>query len=157
MSCHTWCARKTERSIEVARKMFIYEMKKSIELWKELVDNPNDELRIVHNWSQDHVEHWLKVYERQLRMVEAGLCNVAVMNKQPDHSYYIPGKGLFIDCPEYGNQFRIRNYPTDELFSKDECLQFIERNKDKIEFCDDTYDRLDEFWDLYPDGYMHFG
>lgn len=160
MGCHTWCAYKIDRPIEVARKLFIHEQENSIKLWKELVGNPQHPLRVnrgTHDWTEEFLENWIKVLERQLRMVKKGLCNVAVMNKQPDHTYYIEGKGFFKNCEDHGNQFRIGTYPPDQIFSKEECLQFIEKNKDKIRFFDKTYEWLDEFWNMYPDGYMHFG
>lgn len=157
MGCHTWCAYKADRPIEVARKLWIKEQIKLINLWKEMLDNPKHELRCNMRWTEEYIQYIVKVFERQLRMVEKGLCNVAVMNKQPDLSYYIEGKGFFKNCDDHANQFRIGGYPEDQIFSKEECLKFIEKNKDKIEFFDDTYKRLDDFWDMYPDGYMHFG
>ena len=157
MSVHTWCAYKVERSIEEARRLWIREQEKSISRNKEMINNPNDECRVAYGWTQEFLEHFLKLYERQLRMVKKGLCNVAVMKKQPEHSYYFEGKGFFINSKEFGNQFRIGGDPEDDIFSKEECLAFIERNKDKIQFFDDTYERLDDFWGRYPDGYMHFG
>lgn len=158
MGCHTWCARKENRTIEEARRLWIYEREKFIESWIEMINNPEDECRQAYpEWTQEYMEHTLKIYERQLRMVKKGLCNVAVMNQQPEHSYYIEGKGFFIDCKDFGNQFRIGGYPEDKIFSKEECLEFIERNKDKIQFYEKTYEKLDEFWNRYPDGYMHFG
>lgn len=166
MSCHTWCAYKVERSIEEARRLFIFKHEKFIEEWKEILANPQHELRTSREgsreeWTQEYMEHYLAVFERQLRMVKAGLCNVAVMKRQPEHSYYIEGRGLFINSEEFGNMFRIGGDPPDEIFSREECMQFIERNKDKIRFSTDhdfdTYKELDEFWTRYPDGYMHFG
>jgi|ERR1035437_2286571 hypothetical protein len=157
MGCHTWCAYKVDRTIEEARKLWIIEKEKSIISWKQMMNDPEDECRVAYEWTQEFIEHWLEVYERQLQMVRKGLCDVAVMNKQPEHSYYIKGKGLFINTKEHGNQFRIHNYPDDQIFSKEECLDFIEKNKDKIQFNDNTYEWLDEFWNKYPDGFMHFG
>ncbi len=157
MGCHTWCAQKVERTIEEARKLWIDEREQSIDDWKRMISDPKDECRVAHEWTQEYMEYWLNIYERQLRMVKKGLCNVAVMNKQPGLSYYKEGKGFFINCEDYGNQFRINGYPEDEIFSKEECMQFIERNKDKIQFNDKTYERLDEFWNKHPDGFMHFG
>ena len=157
MGCHTWCAYKAERSIEEGRRLFIFDMEKNIKSCQEMLNNPDDECRVAYEWTSEQLERCLKVYERQLRMVNRGLCNVAVMNKQPEHSYYFPDKGFFINTEEFGNQFRIKGYPEDLIFSKQECLDFIERNRDKIQFFDSTYERLDEFWHRYPDGFMHFG
>jgi hypothetical protein len=157
MSCHTWCARKVDRSIEEAREKYIKQQIESIRSAIKMLNDPTDECRVAYEWSEEYIQNSLHVMWRQLRMVENGFCNVAVMNKQPETSYYIPGKGFFINCDEHGNQFRIGGYPEDQIFSKEECLKFIEDNKDKIKFFDKTYEWLDEFWDKYPDGFMHFG
>lgn len=157
MGCHTWCAYKVERTIEEARRLLIIQQEKFIKSWKKMIDNPQDACRIAQEWTQEYMEHCLQIYERQLRMVKGGLCDVAVMNKQPEHSCYIKGKGFFIFTDEFHDLFRIGGYPDDQIFSKNECLQFVEKNKDKIQFFDDTYERLNDFWNKYPDGYMHFG
>jgi hypothetical protein len=157
MGCHTWCAYKVERTIDEARKIWIDVQEKNISEWKAVVNNPDDECRVIYGWTQEYMEGYLKIYERQLRMVKNGLCNVAVMNKQPEHSYYREGKGFFINCEQHSNQFRIGGYPEDEIFSKEECMKFIEKNKDKIQFFEQTYEWLDEFWNKYPDGFMNFG
>lgn len=156
MGCHTWCAYKVHRTIEEARKIWIDEQEKTIERWKEISDNPYDDCRIAYEWTQEDVDFGLAVFKRQLRMVKNGLCNIAVMRNQPELSYYRESRGFFIDCKDYHDIFRIGNYPTDELFSKDDCMKFIERNKNKIQFTEKSYERIDEFWNKYPDGFMHF-
>lgn len=159
MSCHTWSAKKVDRSIVEARKLFITERKKFIKEWKDITYNPANEFRehFKEDYTQEKCEQILNVYKRQLRVVQKGLCNVAVMKNQPEHSYFIPDKGFFINLSDHGNQFRINTYPDDWLFSRKECMQFIENNTAKILFYDDTFERLDDFWTKYPDGCIHFG
>lgn len=157
MGCHTWCAYKENRSIEEARRLWIVMHEEFTTELKEIISNTDENCLAALGWTVEYIEQSIRVRDRQLRMVKSGLCNVAVMNKQPEHSYYIEDRGFFINSEEHGNQFRISGYPNDDIFSKEECMQFIERNKDKISFNDNTYKQLDEFWDRYPDGYMHFG
>jgi transposase len=58
----------------------------------------------------------------------------------------------------------IENYPTVELFSLDETLNFIEKNKDKIYYYHfnevskkDWKERLFVFWNEYPNGMIDMG
>ena len=171
MSCHTWCAKKVDRSIVDARKLWIAKRRKWIKDWQSItynvlcdengvfmMEHPSNEFRSIYpEYTQEKCIWFLKLYKRQLRMVEKGLCNVAVMNDQPEHSYYRPGKGFFVNLPDHGNQFRIGNYPEDWLYSREECAEFIEKNKDKIRFYDNTEESLNDFWTKYPDGSIHFG
>jgi len=97
-------------------------------------------------------------------MVKKGLCNVAVMNKQPEHSEYIPNKGFYIVCNDFHDMFRVYDYPSDRLFSYQECLDFIkkyeERDNIKITIWKQEghkKDSLQEFWEKYPDGMLRFG
>jgi len=97
-------------------------------------------------------------------MVKKGLCNVAVMNKQPEHSEYVVGKGFYIVCKDFHDMFRVGDYPDDSLFSYQECLDFIKRYEDKYNTTIEIWKRdgaiknsLQEFWDKYPDGMIRFG
>ena len=170
MGCHTWFSKKVDRSIVEARKLWIDKRKKWIKEWQSItyyilcdengvfmMAHPYNDYRHHAGLSQEECVHLLKVYKRQLRVVQKGLCNVAVMNDQPEHSYYIPGKGFFVNLENIHDAFRIGDYPEDWLYSREECMSFIEKNKDKIGFYDNTYVLLDEFWTKYPDGCIHFG
>lgn len=163
MGCHTWFYRRIDRTIEEARELFLTEYKKSLKSWEELLNNPADECRVAYGWTQEYCDHYFEVLKRQIRMVEKGLCNVAVMNKQLDHCIYIPGRGLFItDVSMTHNIFRIGGYPEDMLFSFEETIEFIEKNKEAISnyrgpLQEDTIDRLKKFWEQYPDGMIDFG
>ncbi len=154
MGCHTWCYYKVDISLEEARKIFIEKTEKFINIWKikiETEDEPTKDFYTI-----EEMDHLLKVMERQLRMVKSGLCNVAVLNSFDNNIKYIKNKGLYKECEDFLNIFRISNYPTDKLFSKEECIQFIENNKDKVEIFDTTYKLLDEFWDKHPNGMIYF-
>ena len=144
MGCHTWAAYKSNRTIDEARRIWIKHQKEKLE--------------------NDSYIDYFPVLERQLNMVEKGLCNVAVFRNQPEHSYYIPNKGLYIICDDFHDMFRVCGYPDDECFSLQETLDFIsnyeKENNCKIEiFHLDGHEKntLEEFWEKYPDGYIHFG
>ena len=173
MGCHTWTYRKLNRSLEEARILWIATQEKWVEEWKEIVANPQDRFRVAQKMTQEYADHCLKVFERQLRMVKTGLCNVAVMNKQSEHCEFIPGRGLYIEDDEMPHDiFRIGGYPDDRLFSLQDCLSFIEKNKDKVYrgdiHCGNSDEshkinhesvkkQLEEFWTKYPEGMIQFG
>lgn len=107
MGCHTWCYNKVERSIEDARKIYLDNQDETIKNWEYYCENPDCDVRKAYTeWTQERCEFWLSVFKRQKRMVEKGLCNVAVMNHQPD-SIYIPDKGLYIEVGDFHDPFRI--------------------------------------------------
>jgi hypothetical protein len=170
MGCHTWCAIKVERSIEEARAIWIEKRRAWIEDWEEylLKKSNGEKLEIFDEYSIETFVHLLEVFQRQLRMVEKGLCNVAVMNDQPEHSYYKEGHGFFVNS-DFHDVFRVYGYPNDWLYSKEETLAYIEKwEKDHPEdeplkfwkFTEGPYKGrtgLDVFWELHPNGSIHFG
>lgn len=62
---------------------------------------------------------------------------------------------------EYHNCFRTskrnedKTYIEDEIFSKKECNEWLEENKDTIYYIDK--EDLDKFWEKYPEGVINFG
>ena len=172
MGCHTWFYRKVERSYQEAKKIWIETQLNNMETWKRsLIDNSDSEfskelLEAYPEWTLEYCIHSLKVSERRLRMVEAGLCQKAVMNKQPDSvSIFIEGKGFYVEDSENDKMphdlFRIYGYPTEKLFSLEETISFIEKYKsehpDQICLYDYSIDKLVDFWKKYPDGMIDFG
>lgn len=175
MGCHTWFYKRVNRPIEEARKFAIEEIEKDRKAWQEIVDNDYkgfncDDWR---QWEKDgpgegHIENWLKVLERQKRMIEKGLCNVAVYNRQPEISRFINGD-FFVEEGTH-DLFRIGGYPDDMLFSLEETLKYLEDKGDEIRYNSTKFDktpreeakaeaieRLKVFWDRNPDGMIKFG
>lgn len=174
MGCHTWFSRKSSRTIEEAREILINRYKSDIKMLTEdfttedkimlyedfyeskLGEKTEEEILLFYN---NKIEFDIKVLHRKIQMVSKGLCNVAVMRHQPSLSYYFPDKGFFIGINEFHNCFRLHGYPEDSLFSKEETYKFLEDNKDNplLVIYDNTYEKLEEFWNKYPDGFIHFG
>jgi hypothetical protein len=172
MGCHTWFAYKSNRTIEEAREILINSYKERLLNFSTLTDNEKiDYYEFCYESNegaknnQDAIEfinnifdHARKVLERKIRVVSKGLCNVAVMNHQPEHSYFNE-KGFFIVCKNFHDCFRLYGYPDIKFYSKKENYKFLKCNKNNpmLVMYDYTYDRLEEFWNTYPDGYIHFG
>lgn len=172
MGCHTWFYKKVEVSYEDAKLQLIKSLDKNIKILERWVQNPNDKrflmIRDDHPYyTLEYTKNQLDIYERKKRIVEKGLCKEAVLNKYSDCSFevfrYIKGKGHYKSL-DLCDIFRIGNYPPDTLFSLQETLDFIEKNKDKVyyyHFNDvqnkDWKQQLEEFWKKYPDGMIDFG
>lgn len=162
MGCHTWAAYKCNRSIEEVRQIWIEKRIKWIEDYQKYIDNPD-----LSPFERDSMESkiWnMSIYKRQLQIVKKGLCNVAVMNDQPEHSYYISDKGFYIVCNDFHDMFRVSGYPKDILFSYQESLDFISKyenqynTKIKIDYYNENdKNLLREFWEKYPEGIIFFG
>ena len=166
MGCHTWFYKKVDVSYEEAKSFLIKKYKNNIDLNEKWISNPNDPeysefVEIYKEYTIDFLKHSLDLYKRKLRLVEGGYCKEAVMKKYNPNCYfsylYISNKGMFVELSNYHDLFRIHNFPEDNLFSLEETYQFIETNKDLINYNNNWENRLIEFWDKYPDGMICFG
>lgn len=163
MGCHTWFYRKENRTIEQARDMFIESCKEVINTFNEVLENKDgkyDSFKERGDFSVDSLSHDINKLQRHIRMVEKGLCNVAVMNHQPESCKYIQDKGLFITDDSLPHDvFRIGGYPENKLFSMQDTLDFMESNKYKINMDNkiECLERLKLFWKQNPDGMINFG
>jgi hypothetical protein len=177
MGCHTWFYRKVNRTLEEARELYIKDHKKSIIRFKEMLNNPEDEVRAAYSWTDENLDHAIKIMERQVQMVEKELCNVAVFNHQPedhrsrDYEFEKKNNTLYCTDDELPHDiFRIGGYPEDRLFSLEETLQYLGSHDDKIGYADTIFNetdrnilkesaikRLKKFWEDHPDGMIEFG
>jgi hypothetical protein len=171
MGCHTWFYTKIERTQEEATKLWIDEQIESINRWEETTNNviydeagnfimphPENEIRFIYpEWSQESCEHHLEVLKRQLRRVQNGGCKKAIWNHQPDVlSFYIEGKGLFVEVEEFHDVFRT-GYSENLLFSLQESLDYINNPENNCTVFENTTEKLIEFWNKYPEGAIYFG
>ena len=155
MGCHTWFYKKSKRTIDEARKIFIDESKKNIKLREEVMLE-SDEYWEGSGFTKEDSEIWCKIVERQIQMVEKGLCDVAVYNKQPEISF-ITERGFFIEHGEYHDLFRKGGYPETKLYSLKETMDYINDPENHCTVFDFTNERLEEFWKECPDGSIEFG
>lgn len=177
MGQHTWFAKRVERDFETAQSYVIQSLERSVELTTEMFNNPNHDIRVAYEKTDNDLLRQIAIFERQLKMVKKGLCKVAIMNRQPEHSRY-NSRGFFIFddnlphdifriwCnPSFG--FPYNMYCPVELFSKQETYDFLEEQKRNEKegrehwivpsLDSEQFDRLDEFWNNHPDGMISFG
>jgi hypothetical protein len=161
MGCHTWFYKKEERSIEEARQKLVEALNRVIEAYtidRESPESYYNHFRNAYNKTHAEMDWLVKVIQRQIGMIEKGLCNVAVMRKQEGVCRYIPEKGLFVDIDGVHDVFRIGGYPDDTLFSLEETLKFIEDQGEKVYAkADNWQELLKYFWEKHPDGMIDFG
>ncbi len=160
MGCHTWLYKKSNRTIEEAREIYIKLLEENNDFFNNIIKDKNhdgiDWLDVYPEFTDDNLNRVIAVNERKIRIVKKGLCNVAVFNNQPEVSRYIEGKGFFIDTNE-GQPFRKRGYPDDILFSFEETMDYINDPKNNCETWGYTNEGVKKFWDKYPDGMIDFG
>jgi len=142
MGCHTWFYKKSNRTIDEAREIFINEATVNIKLHKEVMVEPD--------------EIWCEIVERQIQIVRKGLCDVAVYNKQPEISF-ISEKGFFVEHGGYHDLFRKSGYPEIKLYSLKETMDYINDKENHCRVFDYTNERLEKFWEECPDGAIEFG
>lgn len=153
MGCHTWCYRKITRSIEEAREIYLNRTKDSLVRWQRMLNDPEDRCRVAYNWTDEICQKQIDIMTRQIRMVEKGLCNRAVMRKQPGLTRFVNGSFYVEDDSLPHDLFRVGNYPETMLFSLQETLDFIkERSIEEVDMI-----QLFRFWNEYPDGMICFG
>jgi hypothetical protein len=167
MGCHTWFYRKIERSQEEAKSNCLKGLRHSRNLAWKIYRRPTSYYGI--NWVgefnakvdlyKNKQLNYIKLLNRQIRMVENNLCKEAIWNHQYDKELteYVKGKGLFIEDTKFHDEFRRHSYPEDKLFSLKETLDYINNPDNQCVTYDWTEKRLREFWYKYPEGMIEFG
>lgn len=176
MGCHTWFHKRVYRSYTVAKRKYIQREKWWINEMEKYdrgdTDTVLDWVDMLHQYNTTPKKQ-IRISKRKIRMVKKGLCRLAVCNNQEDLTF-ANGKFYTHDDVPFHDIFRIGGYPEDKLFSYEETVYFIERNKDGIYswlgWIDGVntfgnYDnmietwkiKLKEYWDTYPTGMISFG
>lgn len=165
MGCHTWFYKRLnpQPTYEEVKKNVIALIRGSIEFNNEVIDGTVDPIFLEDypELTPEFAKNQNLVFERQIRMIERGLCKAAVYGRYMQFEYGIQSiNGAIYEDAGYHDTFRVYDYPDDNLFSLEETLKFIEKyqNSDKvITVQKDTIERLKQFWDEHPDGCINFG
>ncbi len=159
MGCHTWFYKKVNLSLEDATK-------KVVSMLENANNSANEYLltKDFDTFSKESLEEWVYYNNRILSWIRKGWIRSAIYKLLDDGIYIKDKNSYYIDCDEDHDIFRIGGYPEDVLFSMDETLEFIEKNKDLIYgYHTNTVsgknwkEQLEDFWVKYPDGNIHFG
>lgn len=163
MGCHTWFYRKIERTQEEANKSCIAGLKSNRMLNWKIFRNPTGYRGI--NWeeccesSKESCLNSINIINRKIKAICNGYYQKAVWNHQNDKELteYIEGKGLYIEDTGFHDIFRKYDYPEDILFSLQETLDYINNPKNNCTVYENTIEKLEKFWNKYPDGIIRFG
>lgn len=163
MGCHTWFYKKIEVSKEEIYDNVLFELNSSKAFYDRMIigDIDEDLLEAYPEWTPEFGEYHKKLLERQIRIVESGICEKAVYrryNHPEGITVCIDGKGHYITSNGMPHDlFRKYGYPEDKLFSYKETLDYIYDKSNECELDYDTFSRLEQFWYEYPDGMIKFG
>jgi hypothetical protein len=166
MGCHTWFYKKTDTPpYEEMKKFVVDTYKRSVNDLTRWIDNPTDAeylemVAVYTDWTIEAITNWRDADARRVRMIEAGLCKQAVMNKfcmYGDGLKEFYNGNLYDDVDGYHDLFRKYGYPEDRLFSLEETLEYINDPKNECQTYDKTVERLTKFWTENPDGMITFG
>lgn len=176
MGCHTWFKVQSKYTLEELRVIWITQQTDWISYWKEMTSNAQSKDRLDERLWKDKPQEWfewgLKVYEREVRMVENKTIKQAFVNhlsKTDEGDNYDLVNGVIYAttdaCPH--DIFRRGEYPEDQLFSFEETLAYLETHSDIIDFGyknhtematkEEAIEELRNFWDKNPIGMIYFG
>jgi preprotein translocase subunit SecB len=152
MGCHTWFYTKVE-NINYTEKEIIDIYVKQLEF----------ELNNLHDFydSDEQIKFKERVLNKQIQKVKDGKVNCAVferviLNYNDEELYYYRNIGWYIDNEKYHDVFRIGNYPSDILTSFEQTMDFINKNKNKINFSTNYKEKLKQYWIENPNGLIEF-
>ena len=152
MGCHTWFYTKIE-NINYTEKEIIDIFVKQLEF----------ELNNLHDFydSDEQIKFKEQVLNKQIQKVKDGKVNCAVferviLNYNDKELYYYRNIGWYIDNEKYHDVFRIGNYPKDILTSFKQTMDFINKNKNKINLSTNYEEKLKQYWDENPNGLIEF-
>ncbi len=186
MGCHTWEHTKTPLTYKDVLPKVIETYRWLVKIAEEYVNDitPDDELYLWGDCTKEEAIQLLDIRKRQIRMIEKGLCQKAVMRKYADEtcgeydgcrvSRYCDSNGyLYRDVNDVWVKFRCKHYPNDELHSAEEAKQFYLNPDNKCyvnnhefkypmmgkypELDKEVLDSIDNFFEKYPEGMITFG
>lgn len=180
MGCHTWFYKKIDVNEEQVKTDVTNFIKGEIDFYDKIISRRNeidkDLLDAYPEWTVDHGKKYKPIMERKLRMIEKGLCKVAMYNRYKSSDYHNIHYFDKDKCTMYVSTdnlphdiFRVSGYPYDKLYSLEDTLIFLEthknvyynqciyENRNNEELKEIAIKKLKEFWENNPDGMIRFG
>jgi hypothetical protein len=169
VSYHTILYRPLERTYEEARQLAIKSLSHKIKRSESkdgALSYPVERLKKVFGEGYESILIGLLNHKKKwLRRIESDrpIFRAAVWLFQPDDPVYIrERKTWYVSCandrPPIVNPFRVQDCEV-TLLSLGETLEYLKsKAEDKsLQLFPDTYDQLEEFWKLYPEGMIQIG
>ena len=163
MGCHTWFYKKVDRTLEEAIKLAREKISADIELLKQAKNLEYEGSITVLNSFIENIDKGIYIFKAPLYYDSGWLEPTGeeeeevtnIWEHQPESlCEFIEGKGFYVECGDFHDIFRVGMYPEDKLFSKQECLDFVESKY--IKLTTDQLEELNAFWNKYPEGMIEF-
>lgn len=139
MSYHVRFYTKTGRSFEEAKEICLLHLHEAIRL----------SLKYKYLYSEEETKKFISVFKRQITMIKKGGLQKFILNHHSQNLLYLKQQ-YYICSEEYVNLFRTAPKGFKYLYSLKQTLKFVKNNE--CDIFDDTFIRLAEFWQKYPDG-----
>lgn len=161
MGCHTWFGKKIkpQPTWDEVKQYAISQFKAEIHLNNQMIDRALSTrlLEAYPEWTPEYGAYCRAINERKLQVVKKDLCKVAVCNMYYHNCLTHFINGIFYEFPRdfLHDVFRVGNYPDDQLFSMEDTINFCKIKN--IPLDEIQLETLQQFWEKYPDGNIHFG
>lgn len=168
MGCHTWFYTKInpQPSWEDIKEDNKDRILKEIKCLETIIDRTMDEelLEAYPEWTKEYGEKHIVIAQEELE----DLLNTDNDKLKYYYRYksnvlgtltvYDKNKNLFYNNNNMPHGlFRIGGYPDDRLFSLEETLAYLDKNKEFITTYDYTIESVTKFWNENPEGLIEFG
>ena len=156
MGCHTWFSRPiTKEEFQLIKE---YDPTEIYNLCGDSKGNIEDGFYDKHLYDllmKSYNEGIPCVYGKYWWQLGYGSSNPDLLNGEHYVHEIIGHKELFIDVMEYGDVFRVKNYPSKVIHSHRELRRWMRRRYFDLE--DWQLEKISEFFRKYPKGVITFG
>lgn len=155
MGCHTWFSRPiTAEEFELIKEYAPTEM-------YDLIGDSNENIKIgiydktlYESLMKSYNENIPCVYGKYWWQLGWGSSNPKLMNGQA-YAHEIRGrKKLYIDVPEYGDTFRVNNYPSKVITCRRSLRKWM--GKKYFDLTEKQLNKISKFFEENPDGVITF-
>lgn len=157
MGCHTWFSRPiTKEEFQLIKEYAPTEIYNLCGDYKENIDDGFYDKHLYDLLMKSYNEDIPCVYGKYWWQLGYGSSNPDLLNGEHNYVHEIRGhKELFIDVAEYGDVFRVKNYPSKVIHNRRELRKWMRKRYFDLE--DWQLERISEFFRKYPDGVITFG
>ncbi|BBI90470.1 hypothetical protein HYO65_gp078 [Tenacibaculum phage PTm1] len=157
MGCHIWFSTPLDKqpTYEEAKEFVIGEYATLIDYTKNEIELFGEDFK-PYGMPNSDAKFLLKLFERQLRMIEAGYCKEAVLNKFAEFSdgVYKIENILYKTLDGIHDVFRVGGYPSDILRDYEQVLTFCKGRS--VDLTAEQRETLKQFYKDYPSGIITF-
>ena len=157
MGCHTWfCRPVTEKEFNLIKEFAPIEIYNLVGNSKENIDNGLFDESLFNLLMKSYNKNIPCVYGKYWWQFGYGSGNPNLLNGEHNCVHEIKGyKELFIDVAEYGDLFRVKNYPSKVIHNRRELRRWMRKKYFELE--EWQLEKISEFFKENPNGVIIFG